>query len=894
MDAYFLRQFYPELMGGDIETIISKSFTTESEYNSHFFWIKGSLLAKKFSEDYFRWKYSTSFVGIEESYNPFRYTNLFKGEVNELFDKEPDNQSNDWINSLVSLFRAWNWFSIGEWFIAEGCFRETIYQGDKNFDTALVLTTLEDLALNYLIGGNFQETLNTINKIPADIKFPEKDTLQDRFLTLELMALAYKDDWEKIKKIKEERRVVQPLYPKTNGVVEGVFNFLIQYKKTESKLKEWNFLWEKTNEILNQKLNNIFYNKIEMDSNQEKAVNYRKGNLLILAGAGSGKTRTLTNRAISLLNEIPPESLMVVTFTKKAANEIKNRITSQVSPSIHNKLKLAWIGTIHSVCWRILMENPGLANLQPGWSVLDSSDSLLTIKRAAIPYNIDEYTLKNIFQLYSYSRNANVGWRELVGSQRYPSTKKVHIETISRIIQTYQRRCRRSNRVDFDDLQCYAVEILEQYQDVRNMYQRRFKAILVDEYQDTNVIQEKFLRLLDTNNITVVGDDAQSIYGFRAATVENILNFNSRFNGEIITLGKNYRSTKEIVEISNEIIANNPKQFQKTICSDRGSGNKPRLYSARTRAQEAEYVVSQIKYFLNLGMKPEKIAVLFRATQLVASLEIELKEAGIPFILTGGEDFFSLSHIKFILDMIRLVLNPEDSIALSSIQSLIGFSNEDTIEKIEQISEDKQLSFWDILDDVPKPNLPYRKDDISSLIKFRGVLSELSTLSNASDDVSEIILRTIEILNPYLKTKFHNTWEKVEEDFIILADIASNFSSLADFINTLSLDQFQEEQNPPDFHPINLSTMHSAKGLEWDVVFIIGLVEFWFPLKWAIEETGSDEEERRLFYVAVTRAKSELFLTTYASSPNRYGRIMSQDMSRFLRELPKNLLIIEQ
>ncbi|NLN69409.1 MAG: ATP-dependent helicase [Chloroflexi bacterium] len=636
-------------------------------------------------------------------------------------------------------------------------------------------------------------------------------------------------------------------------------------------------------------LKNIFH----LDPNQEKAINYRGGNLLILAGAGSGKTRTLTNRAISLLNEIVPESIMVVTFTKKAAKEIKQRIESQASASLFQSLKLAWIGTFHSVCWRILIENPGLVNLQKGWSVLDNADSLLTMQRASQPFGIDAHTSKEIFSLYSYSRNAKLDWRELYGSNRFPLHKKIDTNTLSRIIDIYRRRCKRSNRVDFDDLQCFSVDILEKFQDVRHEYQKRFKAILVDEYQDTNVIQEEFLSLLDMNNITVVGDDAQSIYGFRAATVDNILNFESRFNAEKIILGRNYRSSEEIVELSNVIISNNPNQFRKSIHSKKGSHHKPNLLYARTMDQEANYVVERIKQYISLGIKPEEIAVLFRATRLVATIQIKLKEAGIPYILTGGEDFFNLSHIKAVLDMLRLMVNPEDWIALSSIQNLVGFSSEKTILDIEQVAEERQLSFWDVLDDISLPTLSYQKDDISSLNQFHIVLKELAQYSNSSEAVSDTIVRVIEILYNDLRRKFYNTWADVEADFTILNDIASSFSSLPDFVNTLALQQFQEEQHPPDSYPISLSTVHSAKGLEWQVVFIIGLVDYWFPSQLTIQQTGTDEEERRLFYVAVTRSKEELFLTTYASSPNPYGKMKSQTVSRFLEELPNHLFSID-
>lgn len=627
-----------------------------------------------------------------------------------------------------------------------------------------------------------------------------------------------------------------------------------------------------------------------LDPDQQAAVRHRGSNLLIIAGAGSGKTQTLTSRAISFLNEIPPENLMVVTFTKKAAAEISTRIASSVIGPASKNLNRAWIGTIHSVCWRMLMENGGLVGLQPNWSILDMADSERVMKIAAGPYGFREQNaVRNLYQLYSYSRNANMNWRELVNTPRFPNLgTPVNIE---KAIVSYDRRCRRSNRVDFDDLQVLALRLLEKNPSIRKQYQDRFKVIMVDEYQDTNQVQSLFLKLLASpnNNITVVGDDAQSIYGFRAATVDNILNFERDFKAERVTIGFNYRSTPEIVAISNACIRNNRRQIPKEIHTENPSGAKPILYSGRSPADEAKYLVQSIKAKCQQGVGLDEMAVLFRATRLAAALELELKQANIPYVLVGGEDFFSLEHIKIILDMVRLLVNPEDSIALGAVQQLIGFSSEELLDTVEQKADLIQLSFWDMVNQTLTTTGKNAQQDLLSLLKFKDQIAKLRGLAKEGQSITPAISGIIDYLIPYLKPKYFSLWEEIEGDFSILQTIAAQYISLGDFINTVTLQQFVDTETHPDDKRLTLTTVHSAKGLEWNTVFVIGLVEFWFPLNYSIQQTGSDEEERRLFYVAITRAKKELFLTSYAQSVNQYGKSMPQNISRFISELPNHL-----
>jgi len=629
-----------------------------------------------------------------------------------------------------------------------------------------------------------------------------------------------------------------------------------------------------------------------LDADQLKAVKHRGSNLLIIAGAGSGKTHTLTHRAVSFLQEVQPENLMVITFTKKAANELSSRITKNVPDQIRKDLKRAWIGTIHSICWRMLMENGNLVNLQPNWSVLDMPDSERVMNLSAKSFGFSPDEAKNINHLYSYSRNSMTDWTQWVKSQRFPNVPNT--PNVGKAIETYKRRCARSNRVDFDDLQVLALNLLKDNLDVRRMYQERFKVIMVDEYQDTNLIQSKILELLTgkDNVITVVGDDAQSVYGFRAATVENILRFEKDFSAERVTVKTNYRSTPEIVALANTSIQNNKRQIFKDIRAIAHPYRKPIFYKGISPNDEAKFIVRNISEKLEQEISLSEIAVLFRATRQAAALEIELKRAGIPYVLVGGDDFFTLEHIKIVLDMARLLINTDDSIALGALQDLIGFSSASTLEIVESQADQTQLSFWDIVTKVissiiPSKQSESKQSDYQSLISFEQQVSKLRKLVVDGESITPVISKVLGFLEPHLKRKYAHAWSDIENDYAILQTIASQFTSLGDFLNSVALQQFTDDESQEG--KLVLSTIHSAKGLEWNTVFVIGLVEFWFPMNWAIQQTGTDDEERRLFYVAITRAKKSLFLSSYSQAVNQYGSTKPQQLSRFIQELPESV-----
>jgi len=620
-----------------------------------------------------------------------------------------------------------------------------------------------------------------------------------------------------------------------------------------------------------------------LDQDQLQAVQHRGCNLLILAGAGSGKTRALTYRAVFFLQEIEPENIMVVTFTKKAANELITRIYKQVPENKRNNIKRAWIGTIHSICWRILKDNGHLVNLKPNWSVLDMADSQRLMYRSANTFGFNVKVAKDIHQLYSYSRNSLTDWSQWIKTQRFPDITNPIL--VGKAIESYRRRCARSSRVDFDDLQVLTLELLQNNEKVRKEYQDRFKVIMIDEYQDTNLVQAKILELLatKTSEITVVGDDAQAIYGFRAATVENILNFEKNFSAKRVTIKANYRSTPEIVALSNASILKNRRQLHKEIRSIATSGKKPILFIGIDPQNEAKYIVQNISKQLKNGSSLNDLAVLFRATRLAAALEIALKQVGIPYVVVGGEDFFAFEHIKLALDMARLLVNPDDSIALSALQELIDFSSPSTLEVIENQAEQTQLSFWDIVNNSINHIKPSEQPEYQSLSHFGQQIDILRNLIVEGNSITPVMTKILEFLDPFLKKKYPFNWDEISKDYDILQSVASQFISLSDFLFSVALQQFKDDEIQAD--KLVLSTIHGAKGLEWRTVFILGLVEFWFPLRRAIEQSGTDEEERRLFYVAVTRAKKELYLTSYLQSLTQYGTMKSQQLSRFIQEL---------
>lgn len=618
-----------------------------------------------------------------------------------------------------------------------------------------------------------------------------------------------------------------------------------------------------------------------LDKKQLKAIEHKPGNLLILAGAGSGKTRTLAARSISHLSENKDKLVLIVTFTKKAALEIRERIFSSVEAVEGNDN--VWIGTFHSICWKLLRREYGPAGLTNTWSVMDANDTERVFSVAAKAYGIrDGLLVKSLQSLYSYAVNSCEQIEQIILLPRFANLKDIGLLKINNVIDKYVSLCTRSGRVDFDRLQLLTSEILINNIHIRDKYKQSIYSILVDEYQDINNIQNNILKLLSNNNLTVVGDDAQSIYGFRAANVSNILGFEKDQDATKIILDTNYRSSSGIVSLSNYSINHNINQFTKTCKAYDSRPHKPKKFSASTPIEEAVFIAEEVERLLVGGVKASDIAVLCRVTKQTALLQRELDLRSIHFKLVGGTDFFSEGHIKVVLDYLRLIVNPYDSISFTSINNLLEIAPQKYIDDIEIIADSNNRSIWD--------EVALLNDNISNNInKFRRELDHYRSEFNSSANISQITSLIIRSIKKQIIKYVSISSDELDNDISILLEVASRHHSLIELIDSFANEEVIGNCSDNN-NAITISTIHSAKGLEWENVFVVGLVEYWFPLNYAIQASGNDEEERRLFYVAVTRAVTNLTLTTYKTALNQYGNNKKQEQSRFLNEIPDRLL----
>jgi len=623
---------------------------------------------------------------------------------------------------------------------------------------------------------------------------------------------------------------------------------------------------------------------INLDPEQKAAVSHAEGNLLILAGAGSGKTLTLTRRAAAMLETTSAANLLLMTFTKKAAEEMRKRLSNELPPALAAELKDSWIGTFHSVCFRILKQYGEHLGLAPGWNVVGSVDADRVLTESARRSGLSDEQKRLLKQLYSFARNSKTPWRTLLGTSPFGSLTELNAAAIGGVIERYRKRCDQAGRVDFDDLQVLTAELLEDHPAIREELQARFRVVLVDEYQDTSTIQAHILKLLvgPLSRITAVGDEAQGIYGFRGASLENIRQFQEDFTAARLAVRSNYRSTPQILAVANAIIARSSLSLAINMESRSADHHKPLYANCENPVQEAAYVVRRIQQCRRDGIRLDRIAVLYRAKPLSAALQAELGKQGLPFQVFGGQEFFTQTHIRLVLDCCRLVMNPEDSIALSGVQDALRiFAG--PLDEIAEEATEKQKSIWELL----------APEDInhSPVARLRGIGKELVVMRqavDAGDPTIEIVQRLISISEDQMRLLPDVDMADVREDFDVLLDLASSYATLEDLVNALLVDDW--DNDPADGEKLTLSTVHSAKGLEWDVVFLIGLVDWWFPSRQAIQDTGSDEEERRLFYVAVTRAKRSLCLTSHRTYHDRSGTVRQQSLSPFLLHIPPALI----
>ena len=639
----------------------------------------------------------------------------------------------------------------------------------------------------------------------------------------------------------------------------------------------------------------------ELNPQQLAAVTAPPGPALVIAGAGSGKTRTLTYRVAYLLEQgIPAERILLLTFTNKAAGEMMRRIGDLLG----HELRSLWGGTFHSIGARILRLHAEAVGYQKDFTILDRDDAQDLIKACVTDAGIE--TKKTHFpkpavlnEIFSLVANTHKTTEELVDGQF--SYFSEFAEEIAALQKKYVARKRATNAMDFDDLLALWLKLLQDNAEVREQYQRRFQFILVDEYQDTNKLQSDLIDLLAAkhHNVTVVGDDAQSIYAWRGANFANILEFPKRYPGaNVFKIETNYRSTPEILNVANAAIAANVNQFAKELAPARKSGVKPALIACQDAGQQSAFIAQRVLELRDEGMNLNHVAVLYRSHFHALELQLELTRQQIPFSITSGTRFFEQAHIKDATAYLKFVANPRDEISFKRLVQLIP--------GIAAKGADKLWQSFQIEFQTPRTNPPVAvalqdaiarvpKKAVLNWAQFTATIAQLEDPAVRKSAAKMLRLVMDAGYDDYLKETYAN-YERRLEEIQQLAEFAFQFGSVEEFLTQLALltnvEAEDDNASKDNEEKLKLSTIHQAKGLEFDAVFVIMLCDGMFPSTRSMESNEGEEEERRLFYVAVTRAKNELYLTYpliragYGSS----GSDMFQSSSRFLSEIPKDLL----
>jgi len=631
---------------------------------------------------------------------------------------------------------------------------------------------------------------------------------------------------------------------------------------------------------------------------QRQAVTAPSQAMLVLAGAGSGKTRVLVHRIVWQIQAqgVSAHSILAVTFTNKAAGEMRNRIEDLLGISAQS----LWIGTFHGIAHRLLRRHAQQAKLPETFQVMDSSDQLRVIKRLLTSLNLDDskWPPKQVQWHINAQKDEGIRARHCVDSG------DPYQRQMLAIYRAYEEICERSGLVDFAELLLRAHELLRDNDDLLAFYQQRFKHVHVDEFQDTNTIQYAWLRLLTDgkDNLFVVGDDDQSIYGWRGAKIENIYSFQKHYpNHQVIKLEQNYRSTGNILKAANKVIGNNDNRMGKELWTDSGNGDLICLYAAFNEQDEAYFVVERIRTWINEGGKRNDVAILYRSNAQSRQFEEKLMTTGTPYRVYGGLRFFERAEIKNALAYLRLMSNRHDDASFERVINTptrgIGTK---TIDELRVIARDKAISLWAasiVL--INQRSLSARAGN--ALAGFLGLIKQLAEQAEGLElhEKVKLVVETSGLIDLYNKEKADKGEEKVENlEELVNAARLFDFDQLTDDEVTLSeLDMFlahasleSGNMQGEDFEDcVQLMTLHSAKGLEFKLVFLVGMEEGLFPAQQSADSPGRLEEERRLCYVGITRAMQQLYLT-YAESRRLYGRESYPRPSRFLREIPAEFI----
>ena len=670
---------------------------------------------------------------------------------------------------------------------------------------------------------------------------------------------------------------------------------------------------------------------------QRKAVLATEGPLLLLAGAGSGKTTVLINRVANLmeygrgsdsdevpewvtagdldflescpadpsdsgweraqrlcrLDPAPPWTILAITFTNKAAGELKERLERMLGPAAND----IWAATFHSACVRILRRDIDKLGFDRSFAIYDTDDSQRVVKDILKALNLDDKTFAPRMVLGHISRAKDAMLLAADYAEQCRKAGDFRLQKIADIYTEYQKRLWEANALDFDDIILHTVRLLQGHEDVRTYYQDKFRYVLIDEYQDTNNLQYQLAAALagKYENICVVGDDDQSIYRFRGATIENILSFESQYKGaRVIRLEQNYRSTKTILAASNAVIRNNQGRKGKELWTDHADGDKVGLYTAMNEHDEAQYVAAQILEGYRAGRKWKDHAILYRMNAQSNQMEQAMKRNGIPYRIIGGTRFFDRAEVKDMLAYLCVLNNPEDDLRLTRIinNPPRGIGNT-TVEKAQAIALEEGVSLWSVV--VNARAYPELQKAAPKLAVFTSMMEELRELSSSMElpaFYEEVVARTgyCGMLEAKNDVESRSRLENVHELSSSITGYLENAeeASLSGFLDEVALYTDLDNHDPTE-DSVVMMTMHSAKGLEFPVVFVVGVEEGIFPGIRAIGEPDEMEEERRLCYVAMTRAKEKLYLTG-ASQRMLFGRTSSNRPSRFTGEIPPEYL----
>lgn len=633
-----------------------------------------------------------------------------------------------------------------------------------------------------------------------------------------------------------------------------------------------------------------------LNKKQQQAVKTTEGPLLIMAGAGSGKTRVLTHRIAYILLEkgVNPYNILAITFTNKAAREMKERINGILGGAADE----IWISTFHSMCVRILRRDIDRIGINRNFTILDTTDQLSVIKGILKDKNIDskKFDPRGILSAISSAKN------ELIDAKQYGKYTGNYFENIvSDVFEEYEKRLLKNHSLDFDDLIMKTIQLFKRVPEVLEYYQRKFQYIHVDEYQDTNKAQYQLVHLLAAKfqNLCVVGDSDQSIYGWRGADIANILSFEKDYpNAKVILLEQNYRSTKNILQVANHVISNNVKRKPKNLWTDNEKGEKIQYYRADTEQGEALFVTGKIKELVETKQRKfSDFAILYRTNAQSRAMEEMLVKANIPYTIVGGTKFYDRKEIKDLLAYLRLVANLDDDISFVRIINVpkrgIGATS---LDRIAQYALQNEMSMFRALGEVERIGLSAKA--MKACREFYQMLSGLNQMQeylSVMELTEEIIKRTEyrEMLQAEKTLEAESRLENIDEFLSVTKNFeeSSEDQTLIAFLTDLALvadiDQLDKEENVKD--AVVLMTLHSAKGLEFPVVFLIGLEEGVFPHSRSLMEENDMEEERRLMYVGITRAEEELYITN-AQIRTLYGHTNINPASRFIEEIPDEFI----